>query len=97
MMFDIARGHLRCHSCPSYNVPPLRGPYALYHPPSVASPYNAPLHTMLGIPRPTRVWNLTCSWWRLPSDPPMRRGESLSLTIRLPNEQPIEVPEAVVR
>ncbi len=43
------------------------------------------------------VWNLSCSGWRLSDDLPMRPGESLSLTITLPNEQRIEVPEVVVR
>jgi len=35
--------------------------------------------------------------WRLSGDLPMRPGETLSLTVSLPNEQHIEVPEAVVR
>ena len=43
------------------------------------------------------VWNLSCTGWRLSGDLPMRPGEALSLTVRLPNEQCIEVPEAVVR
>jgi hypothetical protein len=43
------------------------------------------------------VWNLSRSGWRLSGDLPMRPGESLSLTVTLPNEQRIEVPEAVVR
>jgi hypothetical protein len=43
------------------------------------------------------VWNLTRSGWRLSGDPPMRPGETLSLTVTLPNEQCIEVREAVVR
>ena len=43
------------------------------------------------------VWNLSCTGWRLSGDLPMRPGESLSLTVTLPNEQRIEVPEAVVR
>jgi len=43
------------------------------------------------------VWNLSCSGWRLSGDLPMRLGERLSLTVTLPNEQRIEVPEAVVR
>jgi PilZ domain len=43
------------------------------------------------------VWNLSCSGWRLSGDLPMRPGESLSLTVTLPNEQRIEIPEAVVR
>jgi hypothetical protein len=43
------------------------------------------------------VWNLSCSGWRLSGDLPMRPGETLSLTVTLPNEQRIEVPEAVVR
>ncbi|MEO5630691.1 MAG: PilZ domain-containing protein [Nitrospiraceae bacterium] len=43
------------------------------------------------------VWNLACTGWRLSGDLPMRPGESLSLTVTLPNEQRIEVPKAVVR
>jgi hypothetical protein len=43
------------------------------------------------------IWNLSCTGWRLSGDLPMRPGETLSLTIKLPNEQHIEVPEAVVR
>ena len=43
------------------------------------------------------VWNLSRSGWRPSGDLPMRPGETLSLTVTLPNEQRIEVPEAVVR
>ncbi|NOS81297.1 MAG: PilZ domain-containing protein [Nitrospira sp.] len=43
------------------------------------------------------VWNLSSAGWRLSGDLPMRPGETLSLTVTLPNEQHIEVPEAVVR
>jgi len=43
------------------------------------------------------VWNLSCTGWRLSGDLPIRPGETLSLTVTLPNEQRIEVPEAVVR
>ena len=43
------------------------------------------------------VWNLSSAGWRLSGDLPMRPGETLSLTITLPNEQCIEIPEAVVR
>jgi hypothetical protein len=43
------------------------------------------------------VWNLSCTGWRLSGDLPMRSGETLSLIVTLPNEQRIEVPEAVVR
>jgi hypothetical protein len=43
------------------------------------------------------VWNLSISGWRLSGDVPMRSGETLSLTVTLPNEQRIEVPAAVVR
>ena len=42
-------------------------------------------------------WDLSCSGWRLSGDLPTRPGESFSLTITLPNEQCIEVPQAVVR
>ena len=43
------------------------------------------------------VWNLSCTGWRLFGDLPMSPGETLSLTVTLPNEQCIRVPEAVVR
>ena len=43
------------------------------------------------------VWNHSCTGWRLSGDLPMRPGETLSLTVTLPNEQRIEVPEAVVK
>jgi hypothetical protein len=43
------------------------------------------------------VWNLSRSGWRLFGNLPMRSGETLSLTVTLPNEQCIEVPEDVVR
>ena len=43
------------------------------------------------------VWNLSCDGWRLSGDLPMRPGETLSLTVMLPNEQRIEIPEAMVR
>ena len=43
------------------------------------------------------VWNLSRSGWRLSGDLPMRPGESLSLTVTLPNEQRIDVRDAVVR
>ena len=43
------------------------------------------------------VWNFSCTGWRLSGDLPMRPGEPLSLTVILPNEQHIEVPQAVVR
>ena len=43
------------------------------------------------------VWNLSCAGWRLSGDLPMHPVETLSLTVTLPNEQRIEIPEAVVR
>lgn len=42
------------------------------------------------------VWNFSCTGWRLSGNLPMRRGDSLSLTVTLPNEQHQEVSEAVV-
>jgi len=42
------------------------------------------------------IWNLSCTGWRLSGDLPMRPGETLSLNVTLPNEQRIEVPDAVV-
>jgi hypothetical protein len=43
------------------------------------------------------VWNVSCTGWRLSGDLPMRTGETLALTVTLPNEQCIEIPEALVR
>jgi PilZ domain len=43
------------------------------------------------------IWNLSCTGWRLSGDLPMRPGETLSLTVTLPNEQSILIPQAVVR
>jgi len=43
------------------------------------------------------VWNLPCTGRLLSGDLPMRPGETLSLTVTLPNKQRIEIPEAVVR
>lgn len=43
------------------------------------------------------MWNLSRSGWRLSADLPMRQGETLSLTVTLPNEQCILIPQAVVR
>ena len=43
------------------------------------------------------VWNLSSTGWRLSGNLPMRPRETLSLTVMLPNEQRIEMPEAVVR
>ncbi len=42
------------------------------------------------------VWNLSCCGWRLTGDVPMRLGETLSLTVTLPNEQRFDVAESVV-
>jgi hypothetical protein len=43
------------------------------------------------------VWNFSQTGWRLSGDLPMRSGERLSLTVTLPNEQQINVSEAIVR
>jgi len=43
------------------------------------------------------VWNRSCTGWPLSGGLPMRPGETLSLTVTLPNEQRIDVPGAVVR
>jgi hypothetical protein len=43
------------------------------------------------------IWNLSLNGLRLSGNLPMRPGETLSLTVTLPNEQRIEVREAVVR
>ena len=43
------------------------------------------------------IWNLSSTGWRLSGNLPMRSGETVSLTVSLPNEQNIEVPLAIVR
>jgi hypothetical protein len=43
------------------------------------------------------VWSLSCTGWRFSGDLPLRPGATLSLTVTLPNEQRIVLPEAVVR
>ena len=43
------------------------------------------------------IWNLSCTGWRLSGDLPMRSGETLSLRVTLPNEQGLEILQAVVR
>jgi hypothetical protein len=43
------------------------------------------------------IWNLSSTGWRLSGDLPMRLGETLSLRVNLPNEQYIEILQAVVR
>lgn len=43
------------------------------------------------------VWNLSCTGLRLSGDLPMRPGETVSLTVTLPNQQHILIPEAIVR
>ncbi|MDN5941481.1 MAG: PilZ domain-containing protein [Nitrospira sp.] len=43
------------------------------------------------------IWNLSCTGWRLSGDLPMRPGETLQLTVTVPNEQRTVAPEAVVR
>ena len=43
------------------------------------------------------IWNLSCTGCRLSGDLPMRAGETLSLTVTLPNKQRLEIPEALVR
>jgi len=43
------------------------------------------------------VWNLSASGFRFSGDLPLQIGDTCSLTVTLPNEQRIVVPEAVVR
>jgi hypothetical protein len=42
------------------------------------------------------VWNLSCTAGNSQAVCPCDSGETLSLTVTLPNEQRIEVPEVVV-
>ena len=43
------------------------------------------------------VWNLSCTGWRLSGDWPLRPDDARSLTVTLPNEQRIIIPESVVQ
>jgi hypothetical protein len=43
------------------------------------------------------LWNHPCTGWPLSSDLPMRPGETLSLTVILPNNRRLDEPGAVVR
>ena len=43
------------------------------------------------------AWNRFCTGKPLSGDLPMRPRETLSLTVTVPNEQRIEVPEVIVR
>jgi len=54
--------------------------------------YNAGFSQGLGV-----LWDFTRSGRRLSENFPIRPAESLSLTVTLPNEQRIEVPEAGVQ
>ncbi|TKS60032.1 MAG: hypothetical protein EWM72_01717 [Nitrospira sp.] len=38
------------------------------------------------------VWNLSCSGWRIAGDLPMCPGETLSLTVTLPNDNASRCP-----
>jgi hypothetical protein len=42
------------------------------------------------------IWNLSCTEWRLSGDLSMEPREMLSLTVTLPNEQCILIPQTVV-
>lgn len=55
------------------------------------------IHPPRRFPVQGAVWNLSRTGWRLSGDLPMRPGESLSLSVMLPNKQRIEVTEAEVR
>jgi len=83
---------------PSYNTPPCEAPMPFSirpdrrFPVQCAVTYHAgPFHGH------GTIWNLSRTGWRLSGDLPMRPGETLSLTLTLPNEQRIAVTEAVVR
>ncbi|MFI5223788.1 MAG: PilZ domain-containing protein [Nitrospirales bacterium] len=89
---------LRFDCLPSYNTPPCEAamPFSIRlfrrFPVHCVVSYSAGPFTGVGT-----VWNLSRSGWRLSGDLPMRPGESLSLTVTLPNEQRIDVHNAVVR
>ena len=83
---------LRLPSLPSYNTPPCEAsmpfsirPYRRF-PVQCSVTYNTGSFQGQGI-----IWNLSCTGWRLSGDLPMRTGETLSLTVTLPNEQRIEI------
>ena len=57
-----------------------------------SAPYNADPFQGQGT-----IWNLSWAGWQLSGGLPMHPGETLSLTVTLPNEQSIEIAETVVR
>ena len=89
---------LHPRSLPSYNTPPCEAPMPFSIRPFRRFPvqcsvsYNAGSFQGQGT-----VWNLSSAGWRLSGDLPMRPGETLSLTVTLPNEQRIKIREAMVR
>jgi hypothetical protein len=90
---------LRLPSLPSYNTAaPCEGPMPFTIRPHRRFPVQCSVSYNAGpFQGQGTIWNLSRTGWRLSGDLPMRPGETLSLTVTLPNEQRIEVPEAVVR
>ena len=87
---------LRFARLPSYSRHPREGPMPFSirrfrrFPVQCAVSYNAGPFQGQGTVR-----NLSFTGWRPSGDLPMRPGETLSLTVTLPNEQYISIPEAV--
>jgi hypothetical protein len=89
---------LRRVSSPSYNTPLCEAPMPFSIRPYRRFPVQCAVTYNTG---PFRgqgtLWNLSSTGWRLSGDLPMRPGETLALTVTLPNEQCIEILQAVVR
>jgi hypothetical protein len=84
-------------SHPFYNEPPCEAPMPFSIRPYRRFPVECSVTYNAGpLQGEGTVWNLSYTGWRLSGDQPMRPGEPLSLTVTLPNEQRIEIPEAVV-
>ena len=71
-------------------MPVMLRPFRRFPVPCAVTYHAGPLQ------RQGTVWNLSCTGGQLSGDLPMRSGGPLSLTFTLPNEQRIEVPDAVV-
>ena len=103
-----SRYSLKCHHLPAHLLRPVSNPPTMSLParplcpsrfvPTIASPCNAPSRTTLGHSKGKVLCGPSCA----PVGDslvifPLRPGEPLSLIVTLPNEQRIEIPEAVVR
>ena len=54
--------------------------------------YHAGLHQGHGT-----IWNVSLNGWRLSGDVPLRIGQTIPLTVTLPNEYSLFIPASIVR